>query len=128
MARDGHGIWEGVQLLGGEERSNYPLTLSVDDLGAGFGLSVLAVPQIGAQRLCDYMLSAVQQLIASLETAPHSALCQLPILPAAERDTVLREFNATAHDFPVARPCTVRLKCRPSANPIALPCSKAARR
>ncbi|MBA6045124.1 non-ribosomal peptide synthetase [Pseudomonas lactis] len=100
MARDGHGIWEGVQLLGGEERSNYPLTLSVDDLGAGFGLSVLAVPQIGAQRLCDYMLSAVEQLVATLETAPHSALRQLPILPAAERDTVLREFNATAHDFP----------------------------
>ena len=100
MARDGHGIWEGVQLLGGEERSNYPLTLSVDDLGAGFGLSVLAVPQIGAQRLCDYMLSAVQQLIVTLETAPHSALHPLPILPAAERDTVLREFNATAHDFP----------------------------
>ena len=100
MARDGHGIWEGVQLLGGEERSNYPLTLSVDDLGAGFGLSVLAVPQIGAQRLCDYMLSAVEQLVATLETAPHRALRQLPILPAAERDTVLREFNATAHDFP----------------------------
>ncbi|MBA5959716.1 non-ribosomal peptide synthetase [Pseudomonas lactis] len=100
MARDGHGIWEGVQLLGGEERSNYPLTLSVDDLGAGFGLSVLAVPQIGAQRLCDYMLSAVEQLVAILETAPHRALRQLPILPAAERDTVLREFNATAHDFP----------------------------
>ncbi|OEC49736.1 non-ribosomal peptide synthetase [Pseudomonas sp. AP42] len=100
MARDGHGIWEGVQLLGGEERSNYPLTLSVDDLGAGFGLSVLAVPQIGAQRLCDYILSAVEQLIVTLETAPNSALRQLPILPAAERDTVLREFNATAHDFP----------------------------
>ncbi|MBV4511467.1 amino acid adenylation domain-containing protein [Pseudomonas sp. SWRI22] len=100
MARDGHGIWEGVQLLGGEERSNYPLTLSVDDLGAGFGLSVLAVPQIGAQRLCDYMLSALEQLVATLETAPHRALRQLPILPAAERDTVLREFNATAHDFP----------------------------
>ncbi|MBH3368287.1 amino acid adenylation domain-containing protein [Pseudomonas carnis] len=100
MARDGHGIWEGVQLLGGEERSNYPLTLSVDDLGAGFGLSVLAVPQIGAQRLCDYMLSAVEQLVATLETAPHRALRQLPIMPAAERDMVLREFNATAHEFP----------------------------
>jgi arthrofactin-type cyclic lipopeptide synthetase B len=100
MARDGHGIWEGVQLLGGEERSNYPLTLSVDDLGAGFGLSVLALPQIGAQRLCDYMHSAVAQLVATLESAPHHALNQLPILPTAERETLLREFNATAHDFP----------------------------
>ncbi|NWA81486.1 non-ribosomal peptide synthetase [Pseudomonas sp. D2002] len=105
MARDGHGIWEGVQLLGGEERSNYPLTLSVDDYGAGcggagFGLSVLALPQIGAQRLCGYMHSAVEQLVAALENSTNTGLNHLPILPPAERETLLREFNATAADFP----------------------------
>ena len=100
MARDGHGIWAGVQLLGGEERSNYPLTLSVDDFGTGFGLTVLALPQIGAQRLCGYMHQAVEQLVASLENATQTALTQLPSLPAAERETLLREFNATAADFP----------------------------
>ncbi|WPN26096.1 non-ribosomal peptide synthetase [Pseudomonas marginalis] len=100
MARDGHGIWEGVQLLGGEERSNYPLTLSVDDLGEGFGLTVLALPQIGAQRLCAYMHNAVEQLVAALESAPQTALNQLPMLAATERETLLRDFNATVHDFP----------------------------
>ncbi len=100
MARDGQGIWEGVQLLGGEERSNYPLTLSVDDLGEGFALAVLALPQIGAQRLCDYMHNAVAQMVDALENAPDTRLHHLPILPTAERDTLLREFNATAHDFP----------------------------
>ncbi|MFT0477004.1 amino acid adenylation domain-containing protein [Pseudomonas antarctica] len=100
MARDGQGIWEGVQLLGGEERSNYPLTLSVDDFGAGFGLSVLALPQIGAQRLCGYMHNAVEQLVVALESSAKTALNQLPVLPLAERETLLREFNATAADFP----------------------------
>ncbi|AYF48306.1 amino acid adenylation domain-containing protein [Pseudomonas fluorescens] len=100
IARDGHGIWTGVQLLGGEERSNYPLTLSVDDLGDGFGLNVLALPQIGAERLCSYMLGAVEQLVATLESAPDTPLKRLPILSVAERDTLLRDFNATAHDFP----------------------------
>ena len=100
MARDGHGIWEGVQLLGGEERSNYPLTLSVDDFGTGFGLSVLALPQIGAQRLCGYMHRAVEQLVAALESAVSTPLNQLPVLPPAECETLLREFNATAADFP----------------------------
>ncbi|WP_141719186.1 non-ribosomal peptide synthetase, partial [Pseudomonas poae] len=100
MARDGQGIWEGVQLLGGEERSNYPLVLSVDDLGAGFGLSVLAVPQIGAQRLCGYMHNAVEQLVGALENSPRTALNQLPVLPPGERDTLLRALNATARDFP----------------------------
>ncbi|MGF6097401.1 amino acid adenylation domain-containing protein [Pseudomonas sp. 18175] len=96
MARDGQGIWEGVQLLGGEERSNYPLTLSVDDLGVGFALTVLALPQIGAQRLCVYMHNAVEQLVTRLEGVSSA----LDILPVTERDTLLREFNATQCDFP----------------------------
>ncbi len=100
MARDGQGTWEGVQLLGGEERSNYPLTLSVDDLGEGFGLTVLALPRIGAQRLCEYMANAVEHLVDSLENTAQTPLNQLPILPASERETLLREFNATAEDFP----------------------------
>ncbi|WP_424489422.1 amino acid adenylation domain-containing protein, partial [Pseudomonas sp.] len=103
MARDGHGIWEGVQLLGGEERSNYPLTLSVDDLGVGFGLTVLALPQIGAERMCGYMHNAIEQLVSTLESAANIALNQLQILPAAERDTVLRDFNATTADFPTGQ-------------------------
>jgi arthrofactin-type cyclic lipopeptide synthetase B len=100
MARDGQGIWEGVQLLGGEERSNYPLTLSVDDLGAGFGLTVLALESIGAQRLCDYMHSALEQLVAALEQTPETPLNQLPVLPAAEREMLLRTFNASVRNYP----------------------------
>ncbi|KTC44251.1 non-ribosomal peptide synthetase [Pseudomonas fluorescens ABAC62] len=100
MARDGQGIWEGVHLLGGEERSNYPLTLSVDDLGEGFGLTVLALPRIGARRLCEYMGNAIEQLVGGLENSAPTPLNQLDILPASERETLLREFNATTADFP----------------------------
>ncbi|MBT2375232.1 non-ribosomal peptide synthetase [Pseudomonas fluorescens] len=100
MARDGEGIWEGVQLLGGEERSNYPLTLSVDDLGEGFSLAVLALESIGAQRICDHMHSALEQLVLALEQTPQRALNQLPVMPTTERDTLLRTFNATARDYP----------------------------
>ena len=103
MARDGQGIWEGVQLLGGEERSNYPLTLSVDDLGTGFSLHVLALPQIGAERLCGYMHNAVEQLVTVLESAPATQLNRLQLLPTAERDTLLREFNASGQDFPLGQ-------------------------
>ncbi|MFN5452203.1 hypothetical protein, partial [Bradyrhizobium sp.] len=31
--------WEGIEFLHAEERTNYPLTLSVDDLGVGFALT-----------------------------------------------------------------------------------------
>ncbi|PIJ55243.1 hypothetical protein BV503_04755, partial [Leucobacter sp. OAMSW11] len=61
-APDGLDIWQGVELLGGEERSNYPLSLSVDDLGEGFSLALLAQAGIGAQRVGAYMQSALEQL------------------------------------------------------------------
>ncbi|KAF1029537.1 MAG: Gramicidin S synthase 2 [Pseudomonas sp.] len=98
MARDGEGIWQGVQLLGGEECSNYPLTLSVDDLGEGFGFTVLALEQIGAQRICGYMYNAVAQLVQALENAPEQALNQLVILPAAERAALLNTHHV--RDYP----------------------------
>ncbi|WP_422396126.1 amino acid adenylation domain-containing protein [Pseudomonas trivialis] len=72
----------------------------MDDLGTDFSLSVLALPQIGAQRLCGYMHKAVEQLVGALENNPRTPLNQLHILPPAERDTLLRDFNATARDFP----------------------------
>ncbi|NBF11896.1 non-ribosomal peptide synthetase [Pseudomonas sp. Fl4BN1] len=98
--QDAMDIWQGVERLGGEERSNYPLSLSVDDLGEGFGLSLLAQASIGAQRLGGYMLSALEQLADALEWSPELALGQLSVLPSAEREQVLEGFNASVADYP----------------------------
>ncbi|WP_346833897.1 amino acid adenylation domain-containing protein [Pseudomonas koreensis] len=98
--RDGQGIWEGVQLLGGEERSNYPLTLSVDDLGEDFSLSVLALAQIGAQRICGYMHTALEHLVHALEQAPQRPLNRLPILSVEEYERLVVGFNPTAAAYP----------------------------
>ncbi|WP_025130131.1 non-ribosomal peptide synthetase [Pseudomonas sp. PH1b] len=99
-AREGLDIWQGVQLLGGEERSNYPLSLSVDDLGQGFGLSLLALASIGARRLGDYMLGTLEQLADALEQHPDLPLAQLSVLPVAEREQLLEGFNAQGADYP----------------------------
>ncbi|MEO3961982.1 hypothetical protein, partial [Chromobacterium piscinae] len=40
-------VWEGIQSLAGEERTNYPLTLSVDDLGIGLGADQLSADAVG---------------------------------------------------------------------------------
>ncbi|WVV46933.1 hypothetical protein THH46_17220 [Pseudomonas sp. NA13] len=37
---EGLSAWSGMQMLSSEERTNYPLTLNVDDLGEGFSLTV----------------------------------------------------------------------------------------
>ncbi|WP_259334285.1 condensation domain-containing protein, partial [Pseudomonas sp. FW300-N2F2] len=55
--------WEGIETLGGEERTNYPLTMSVDDLGEDFSLTVLVESRIGAQRICGYMQVALESLV-----------------------------------------------------------------
>ncbi|WP_241775527.1 condensation domain-containing protein, partial [Pseudomonas corrugata] len=49
---DAVSAWNGIQVLGGEERTNYPLMLSVDDLGESFSLTVQAASGIDAPRIC----------------------------------------------------------------------------
>nr|WP_279653831.1 condensation domain-containing protein [Pseudomonas morbosilactucae] len=38
--------WQGISSLNSEERTNYPLTMSVDDLGQGFVLTLLACREV----------------------------------------------------------------------------------
>ncbi|KPA93992.1 amino acid adenylation enzyme/thioester reductase family protein, partial [Pseudomonas asplenii] len=85
--------WEGIQALDGEERTNYPLTLSVNDLGEGFNLTVMAEAQIGAERICDYMHCALENLVQALEQTPQAPLGGVNILPAGERQQLLESWN-----------------------------------
>ncbi|PPU60829.1 non-ribosomal peptide synthetase [Xanthomonas codiaei] len=95
--------WEGVQALGSSERTNYPLTLNVDDLGEQFALTVQAVAEIGATRICNYLMTALHRLVDALDHAPDLALQDLSVLPDAERACILQTFNATARDYPRAQ-------------------------
>ncbi|MGX5797550.1 amino acid adenylation domain-containing protein, partial [Pseudomonas sp. E2-15] len=90
----------GIEILSSEERSNYPLVLSVDDLGAGFSLTVQGLAMLDVQRVGEYMLTALQHLMTALQQAPTTPLQAVSILPAAERHQLLVAFNATARDYP----------------------------
>ena len=92
--------WDGMTVLSGEERTNFPLTVSVDDLGAGFLLEAQAVAGIDAERVCGYLHTALENLVAALETAPHTPACMLDVLPASERRQILVDWNATATPYP----------------------------
>ncbi|WP_241779100.1 AMP-binding protein, partial [Pseudomonas corrugata] len=98
---DAVSAWNGIQVLGGEERTNYPLMLSVDDLGESFSLTVQAASGIDAPRICAYMETALATLAQALECAPESSLADLPILPEAEREQLLVAFNATDGEYPL---------------------------
>ncbi|MGY2419395.1 amino acid adenylation domain-containing protein, partial [Pseudomonas tolaasii] len=92
--------WHGMYLLHAEERTNYPITLSVDDLGEQFNLSALVVSPIEARRICDYLLTAVTHLVQALEQTPQLPLEHITVLPMDETRQVLEAFNATARAYP----------------------------
>ncbi|SEI21614.1 amino acid adenylation domain-containing protein [Pseudomonas asplenii] len=116
-SESGQVVWEGIHSIGGEERSNYPLTLSVDDLGVGFELRVLASLSVGAQRLGGYLCAALEHLAQALEQNPELALGQLSILPMAERQQVLHGFNATQRAYPAQQPLHRLFEIRAAAQP-----------
>jgi arthrofactin-type cyclic lipopeptide synthetase A len=96
--------WQGIETLASEERTNYPFTLSVDDLGTGLRLTTRTVSSIGAQRIGGYVQAAISGLIEALETTPQRPLNSLPLLPQEELQRLLIEFNDTAVDCPMDQP------------------------
>ncbi|MCI0997915.1 non-ribosomal peptide synthetase, partial [Pseudomonas corrugata] len=90
----------GAQWLGSEERSNYPFSLSVDDLGDGFVLTGQIHHSVNAEVVLAHMVQALETLAQSLESTPAIRACTLDTLPSAEREQVLNEFNATHRAHP----------------------------
>ena len=86
---------EGIELLRLDERSNYPICLSVDDLGEDFALTAQVDAAVDPERLCAFMCQALESLVAALEAAPDTPLCALEVLPPAEKRCLLSEWNAT---------------------------------
>jgi amino acid adenylation domain-containing protein len=92
--------WEGMHVLSGEERTNYPVTLSIDDLGDGFALTAQVSAGVKAERICEYMHTTLENLVQALETAPQTPVHRIEVLPTAERHQLLVEWNVTETDHP----------------------------
>lgn len=93
---------EGIESLSSEERNSYPLTVTVDDLGDDFGITIQVQDPINSSQLCAYMAAALGQLAEAISLNPSQPLRTLDVLPEAERLLVLEQWNATA-DEPDAR-------------------------
>jgi amino acid adenylation domain-containing protein len=91
---------EGVRDMGAQERTNYPVVLSVDDLGEGFSLAAQVAVPADAKQVCRMMHTALERLVEALEVAPGRAIGSLDVLPEAERRTVVEEWNRTERPYP----------------------------
>ena len=91
--------WEGIEKLGSEERTNYPLILNVDDFGEGFGLKAQAQWSVEPERVCAYMETALERLVEALEEEPATPARNLDVLPEPERDQLLVKWNETEREY-----------------------------
>jgi aryl carrier-like protein len=85
--------WPGIECLRVNDRTNYPLVMSVDDLGEGFALTAQVQPPMVPARISDYMHSALEELVRALARAPSSPLRSLDVLPEAERQQAISGWN-----------------------------------
>ncbi|CAM8813374.1 non-ribosomal peptide synthetase [Burkholderia pseudomallei] len=87
-------IADGIELLDGHERTNYPASVDIDDHGDDFKIRAQAAASVDPARVCDFLEVALTRLVDALERDPHGALRQLDILPEVEREEVVRRWNA----------------------------------
>ncbi|WP_049786408.1 non-ribosomal peptide synthetase [Mycetohabitans rhizoxinica] len=90
----------GVELLSEQERTNYPLTLSVEDFGQALGLTAQVVTSLDPDQVCGYMQQVLESLAEALETTPEWPVEQLEVLPKEERTLLFETWNATQQDYP----------------------------
>ncbi|MFE9429267.1 amino acid adenylation domain-containing protein [Kitasatospora sp. NPDC006697] len=96
----GRGLGE-IELMLHEERTNYPLVVSVDDTGAGFALTVQAVAPIDPQELCTMLRTTTERLLAALAEDSARPLGSVGVLGEVELRRVVSEWNDTAVELPV---------------------------
>ncbi|WP_348705006.1 amino acid adenylation domain-containing protein, partial [Tenacibaculum sp. 190524A02b] len=89
----------GVEIIGSDERTNYPLTLSVDDFGVVFGLTVQADESIESEKVLSYMQGVLVELLEALKEEK-SPVSNLTVLSEAEISQLLEDFNATELAYP----------------------------
>ena len=89
-----------ISVLAYEGRTNYPILMSVDDMGEGFTLTAESDRRAPPARLLQYLLRSLQSLAEALEQAPQTPALQLAILPDEERRQVVEVFNATRQPHP----------------------------
>ncbi|WP_254634396.1 AMP-binding protein, partial [Mesorhizobium sp. GbtcB19] len=93
----------GAEWLESEERTYYPLTLSVDDFGTELGLTAQVVEAVSADRVIGLMQRALESLAQALEAAPETPLRALDVLPAEERELIVETWNRTEAAYPSNR-------------------------
>ncbi|MEV0126812.1 amino acid adenylation domain-containing protein, partial [Streptomyces sp. NPDC050703] len=92
----------GVRTVSVREVTNYPVTVSVDDLGSRFGLSVDAVGPVDGEAVCRLLHTCLDNLVTALENDLGGSLSAVDILDETEQNRILDDWNDTTTELPKA--------------------------
>ncbi|HEY6924562.1 MAG TPA: amino acid adenylation domain-containing protein, partial [Steroidobacteraceae bacterium] len=112
-------VVEGVSVLSYEERTNYPISLSVDDRGQEFAFRAQCVAGLDPARIVEYMRNAAESLVAALAEESPRPVLSLSIMSAAERQQLLFDWNATDSAHPNDRLIHSLVEAHAAARPEA---------
>ncbi|WP_425126192.1 amino acid adenylation domain-containing protein [Burkholderia gladioli] len=99
IAAEPENVDAGFEFLHAQERTNYPLTLAVEDFGSSLGMTVQVVDSLDVDRVAAYFAQALDSLATALDRTPAMPVRQLDILPPEER-ALLHDWNATSTPYP----------------------------
>ncbi len=88
-----------IDVLHAHERSNYPFSVSVDDLGEDFALTAQVSEVIDPVRVVEYLQTAVEGLVDALDHYPQKPVLDIDILSVVERHQLLVAWNDTETDY-----------------------------
>lgn len=90
-----------LQLLAkGEAWTRYPIEVNVDDFADEFEILARTDESIDAERIVEYLGTAVESIAKRLLWAPQTPALTMEILPDAERAAIVKGFNGTQTEYP----------------------------
>ncbi|KAF9982301.1 hypothetical protein BGZ75_006327 [Mortierella antarctica] len=88
-------VVSGVEYLGIQDRTNYPLSMTVEDYGDVLTLTTQTSEPIDPSRVSRYMQQALESLAQALEHSPKTPIASLDVLPTL----TYAELNARANEL-----------------------------
>lgn len=89
-----------VELLYAEERTNYPMVISINDNpGKGFSLDIQVANRIGCPRIGHMMVRALTSIVSAVTASQSMQVTQLNVVSAQEVTELVDELNQTHLDI-----------------------------
>ena len=87
-------------VIGGQERTNFPFNLSVDDMGDLFGVDIQVDSSLAPKRIKDYLETVIVALVDGLTDTKAMTVEQISVLPDTEREHLLHQSKGTDKQYP----------------------------